>query len=259
VHSEAGKVRIQTTVVIITLQPLLTQLEAEHLIYPSLSTLPSMSPPKTKVASVQLSQIQQAASMVVAWLAGDVNLMEDSSPASPLVHLRDALLSETADGSSNQEVCLKFAEALRIELERAAAAAPSDWLTITSPVAQTDVWVEVRQTAGREMHSRAFTVGRASECDVQVFGDGSVSRLHAIVVALPGRVLVLDLWSPFGTKVLDTRLGQMEESSSGRSCWRAIAVPYDKRTTLRIGERSNVTLCRQLSHLHLGRPRLAQI
>lgn len=66
-----------------------------------------------------------------------------------------------------------------------------------------EAWVKVEQgfRAGREMilSKPDTTIGRAEKCDIGLFGDNQVERLHAHIVLRGNRYVLLDENSPHGT------------------------------------------------------------
>lgn len=66
-----------------------------------------------------------------------------------------------------------------------------------------EAWVRVEQgfRAGREMilSKPDTTIGRAEKCDIGLFGDNQVERLHAHIVLRGNRYVLLDENSPHGT------------------------------------------------------------
>lgn len=161
----------------------------------------------------------------------------------PLLQLKDVLLAENADSSDDaakRAVSLRtgFSNALRNELlER-----PFGKKLLDGASRAPKVRVEVRATAARFLHSEAFTIGRAAECDVQATGDPTASRLQLLVVSLPAGLVIVDAWSGGGTRMV-RRSGAVEVLPSSIPQHRtAIFVPHEERVTLLIGARTSVTL-----------------
>eukprot|EP00439_Symbiodinium_sp_Y106_P070353 s372_g12.t1 len=135
---------------------------------------------------------------------------------------KDVLLAENADSSDDaakRAVSLRtgFSNALRNELlER-----PFGKKLLDGASRAPKVRVEVRATAARFLHSEAFTIGRAAECDVQATGDPTASR--------PGA----ESFDLLRSEVLPSSIPQHRT---------AIFVPHEERVTLLIGARTSVTL-----------------
>lgn len=105
------------------------------------------------------------------------------------------------------------------------------------------VRVELRGTAGRTMHTSAFAVGRAAECDVQAVGDETVLPVQCMVVSLPGAILVADFWSEGGTHMTwHTGAGESASPVPAAAKPAAFVVEHGERTVLRIGARTTITL-----------------
>jgi hypothetical protein len=60
-----------------------------------------------------------------------------------------------------------------------------------------------------------ITIGRAESCDLGLFGDPSVERLHARIVQRGGRYVLLDAGTPAGTFVNERRITQPVALCSG--------------------------------------------
>jgi hypothetical protein len=82
-----------------------------------------------------------------------------------------------------------------------------------------EAWVRVEQgfRAGREMilSKPDTTVGRAESCDIGLFGDNGVEKLHAHIVLKNGRYVLLDSNTPGGTYLNGSRIGGPTPLSSG--------------------------------------------
>lgn len=158
--------------------------------------------------------------------------------------LRDALLAEHMDSGSDAAA---RCEALRGGCVSALRGALANWAETEELLGGDDasphVRIEVRGTAGREVRGRAFTVGRAAECDVQVYGDPSVSRLQFLVVLLPKGVIVIDAWSGSGTRVTRRSAEGAEASlhSSMPNRRRVFALARNERATLMVGSKTTVS------------------
>ncbi len=70
-----------------------------------------------------------------------------------------------------------------------------------------DAWVRVEAgfRAGRELilSKEKTTIGRGEQCDIGLFGDNMVEKVHARIVQAGGRYYVEDASSPSGTFVND--------------------------------------------------------
>jgi len=82
-----------------------------------------------------------------------------------------------------------------------------------------EAWVKVEQgfRAGRELIlSKAdTTVGRGESCDIGLFGDSSVERLHARIVLQEGRYGLMDSGTPGGTYLNGQRIAGLMPLKSG--------------------------------------------
>lgn len=82
-----------------------------------------------------------------------------------------------------------------------------------------EAWVKIEKgfRAGREMMlSRAdTTIGRAESCDIGLFGDAAIERLHARIVRQGSRFLLADAGSVEGTFLNDERITQTVPLRSG--------------------------------------------
>ncbi len=83
----------------------------------------------------------------------------------------------------------------------------------------TEAWVKIEKgfRAGREMMlARAdTTIGRAESCDIGLFGDPAVERIHARIVRQGSRFLLADAGSAAGTFLNDERITQAVPLRSG--------------------------------------------
>lgn len=82
-----------------------------------------------------------------------------------------------------------------------------------------EAWVKIEKgfRAGREMMlSRAdTTIGRAESCDIGLFGDPAIERIHARIVKQGSRFLLADAGSAAGTFLNDERVSQAVPLRSG--------------------------------------------
>ena len=82
-----------------------------------------------------------------------------------------------------------------------------------------EAWVKVEQgfRAGREMIlSKAdTTVGRGESCDIGLFGDPNVERVHARIVLQAGRYGLMDTGTPGGTYLNGQRIAGLMPLKSG--------------------------------------------
>jgi hypothetical protein len=73
-----------------------------------------------------------------------------------------------------------------------------------------EAWVKVEAgfRAGRELllTKDETTIGRAESCDLGLFGDGTIEKVHARIKRVDGRFLLLDADSMTGTYVNDQRV-----------------------------------------------------
>jgi hypothetical protein len=80
-------------------------------------------------------------------------------------------------------------------------------------------WLKVEQgfRAGREMllSRPVLTIGRAESCDLGLFGDPTVEKLHARILRQGDRYLVADNATPSGTYLNDERVSQPMPLRSG--------------------------------------------
>jgi hypothetical protein len=79
------------------------------------------------------------------------------------------------------------------------------------------VKVEVGRRAGREMilSKDETTIGRAEACDLGLFGDGGVERLHARILHKNRRYLLADADTPGGTYLNEQRIDKPTPLRSG--------------------------------------------
>ncbi len=101
-----------------------------------------------------------------------------------------------------------------------------------------EAWLKVEAgfRPGREMilSKAETTIGRAEGCDLGLFGDPLVDRLHARIVRAGGRYLLTDLGSVSGTLLNGTRVTEPIALRSGDAIRLGNSV-------LRFGERARVT------------------
>jgi hypothetical protein len=101
-----------------------------------------------------------------------------------------------------------------------------------------EAWLKVESgfRAGRELllTKDETTIGRAESCDVGLFGDNSVERLHARILLKNDRYVLADEDTPAGTYVNDRRVDRPTPLTNGD----AIRVG---RNVLRFGERQKRT------------------
>lgn len=101
-----------------------------------------------------------------------------------------------------------------------------------------EAWLKVEQgfRAGRELilARDEITIGRAESCDIGLFGDPQVEKLHARIARQGDDYVVADAGTPAGTYVNDERIGGPRLLRSGD----AIRVG---RCVLRFGERAKKT------------------
>jgi hypothetical protein len=98
-----------------------------------------------------------------------------------------------------------------------------------------EAWLRVERgfRAGRELilTSDEITIGRAESCDVGLFGDPNVEKLHARILRVGSDYVVSDAGTPAGTYVNDERIGAPRPLAAGD-------VIRVGRCVLRFGERS---------------------
>jgi pSer/pThr/pTyr-binding forkhead associated (FHA) protein len=82
-----------------------------------------------------------------------------------------------------------------------------------------EAWIRVEsgRRAGREMilTREATTIGRAESCDVGLFGDAAVEKLHARILLKNHRYLLADADTPGGTYLNDQRIDKPTPLRSG--------------------------------------------
>jgi len=82
-----------------------------------------------------------------------------------------------------------------------------------------EAWVKVESgfRRGRELilSKPETTIGRAEGCDIGLFGDPAVGRLHARIVQQGGRYILADAATPDGTYLNDQRIYQPTPLQSG--------------------------------------------
>jgi pSer/pThr/pTyr-binding forkhead associated (FHA) protein len=79
-----------------------------------------------------------------------------------------------------------------------------------SPEPRSPIWLKVEAgfRAGRELRldRPVLTIGRAESCDLGLFGDMQIEKLHARIYQQDGRYLIADNHSTHGTFVNDQRV-----------------------------------------------------
>src|SRR5262249_18497175 len=82
-----------------------------------------------------------------------------------------------------------------------------------------EAWVRVEQgfRAGREMilSKERTTIGRAESCDIGLFGDNTIEKLHASIVQAGNRYFLEDNQSPTGTYLNDQQVAGRAPLNSG--------------------------------------------
>jgi hypothetical protein len=82
-----------------------------------------------------------------------------------------------------------------------------------------EAWIKVEAgfRAGRELilSKEKTTVGRAESCDIGLFGDNTIERLHAQIVQQGNRYFLEDANTPSGTYLNDVRIQQRAPLNSG--------------------------------------------
>jgi hypothetical protein len=82
-----------------------------------------------------------------------------------------------------------------------------------------EAWLKVAQgfRAGRELllAKDETTIGRAESCDLGLFGDNTIERLHARIVLKNNRYLLADAETPGGTFLNDERISKPTPLKSG--------------------------------------------
>jgi len=167
----------------------------------------------------------------------------------PLRELRDALLQEHADcDPAAADRCAKLRNSFAVAVLMALAKRPQAAALLKGEFLR-HIQVEVRGTARRTMIQPVFSVGRAPECDIQMYGDVTLSRLQLIVVALPKAVIVIDAWSSGGTRVV-RRSSTVAESlpCSVPDKRLAFVLASDESAILLIGQKTTLTVGPTLPH-----------
>jgi hypothetical protein len=82
-----------------------------------------------------------------------------------------------------------------------------------------EAWVRVEagRRAGRELilSKDETTIGRAEACDIGLFGDNAIEKLHARIIMKNNRYLLVDAETPSGTYLNDQRIDQATPLRSG--------------------------------------------
>ena len=82
-----------------------------------------------------------------------------------------------------------------------------------------EAWIKVAKgfRAGRELmlSKDETTIGRAESCDLGLFGDNAIERLHARILLKNNRYVLADADTPGGTYVNDQRINRPTALSSG--------------------------------------------
>ena len=98
-----------------------------------------------------------------------------------------------------------------------------------------EAWVKVEtgKRAGKEMilSKKEFTIGRAEACDLGLFGDPAIEKMHARIIQYGNRYYLADLNSPGGTFLNEKRIKEPAPLKTGD----AIRVGS---CTVRFGERA---------------------
>ena len=104
----------------------------------------------------------------------------------------------------------------------------------TAQVVLKEAWLKIEsgRRAGREvlLTKPSITIGRAESCDIGLFGDAAVERMHARILLQGNRYLLADEDTPAGTYLNDERIDGPAPLSSGD-------VIRVGNCTLRFGER----------------------
>lgn len=100
------------------------------------------------------------------------------------------------------------------------------------------VRIEVRETAGRYLLGGSFSVGSASECDVQLYGDENILAVHCIAVAMPGGLILIDTSS--GSKTVMSHRSSMRPLSQP-TCGVSV-VSGDERVTYSLSAHTTITV-----------------
>jgi len=171
--------------------------------------------------------------------------------ASELQALKETFLAESiysSDEAQARGTLLRhnFARALDEALRRTRAdvriSTPAASGNGSSSTSAPRVSVEVRQNARTIMQEAVFTVGRAMECDIQVSGDFTVSKLHLVVVSSPEGILVIDAWSSGGTRVVQQSSSKTTFPASKPPNRTAFMLDHGDASVLMIGKKTTVTL-----------------
>jgi hypothetical protein len=92
------------------------------------------------------------------------------------------------------------------------------WIGVAQVVLQ-EAWLQVEAgfRAGREilLGRPVFTVGRAESCDLGLFGDAAIDRLHARIVREEDQYVIVDANSATGTSVNGVRITEPTPLRSG--------------------------------------------
>ena len=82
-----------------------------------------------------------------------------------------------------------------------------------------EAWIKVEAgfRAGREMilAKERTTIGRAEACDIGLFGDNQIEKLHAIILQAGNRYYVEDEHTPAGTYVNEVQVQGRVPLNSG--------------------------------------------
>jgi len=82
-----------------------------------------------------------------------------------------------------------------------------------------EAWIKVAQgfRAGRELmlSKDETTIGRAESCDLGLFGDNTIEKIHARIVLKDNRYLLADAETPNGTFLNNERIGKPAPLKSG--------------------------------------------
>jgi hypothetical protein len=82
-----------------------------------------------------------------------------------------------------------------------------------------EAWIRVEsgRRAGRELilSKNETTVGRAESCDIGIFGDNGIEKLHARIIQKNNRYLLADANTPGGTYLNDERITSPQPLKSG--------------------------------------------
>lgn len=82
-----------------------------------------------------------------------------------------------------------------------------------------EAWVRIEagRRAGRELilSKDETTIGRAEACDIGLFGDNAIEKVHARIIMKNNRYLLTDAETPTGTYLNDQRIGEPTPLRSG--------------------------------------------